>query len=662
MTITVHGPSGVTIDFPEGTDHDTINKVMTQAMAGKEAAPPPDKYQQAAIDEQAALKAAGGDEGAGFTRRLAHGATLGADSTILAGLTTPLEMIKRGTFNPVEGYNYAKAREDKIMGDARENTGALGTAAEVLGGGVSGAGLAQGGVTAGRFLAPNAGFFARSGASAADAAGLGAATGAMEGNGLQERLTNALKGAGIGAGVGLVTPAALKLLGAAASPIVSHFQAWSNPAAFSERQAARAMLESGIPTDELALRTVQAANEGQPQFTLADSMGNSGQRMLSTVARAPGEGRTDVVNTLESRQAGQGRRVASALAEGFDAPQTAAQARTAMTAARDTAADAEYGAVRGNGGQVDVVPAINNIDRTIGTGPAQQLHAPNDSIESALRPYRERLARVDPSDFEAVQRIRGDMADAAQSARQSGNGNRARLIGQAVRDLDAGMEAASPGYRQANANFRQRSQDIEAIDTGRAAALRGRPEDTIPTFQGQSPAGRGAFRTGYADPLIEQAQSAPFGANKARPLTSDAFRDEAAAIAPGNDMMQRRIGREMTMFETRNAALGGSKTADNLNDHAAMAVDPHLITQILTGNYHGAVRSVLAAGHNALSGNTPQVRKGIADILLQNGSNISPQQLRAMVNNTVARIQYVQNIARNVGRGAAGGLAISTAA
>jgi hypothetical protein len=77
------------------------------------------------------------------------------------------------------------------------------------------------------------------------------------------------------------------------------------------------------------------------------------------------------------------------------------------------------------------------------------------------------------------------------------------------------------------------------------------------------------------------------------------------------------------------------------------------------GNWHGAVRSVLSAGHNALSGNTPQVRKAIADILLQNGQTISPQALRGMVENTVQRIQYVQNLARNLGRGAAGGLAVA---
>jgi len=45
-------------------------------------------------------------------------------------------------------------------------------------------------------------------------------------------------------------------------------------------------------------------------------------------------------------------------------------------------------------------------------------------------------------------------------------------------------------------------------------------------------------------------------------------------MAPGNDLLQRRLGREMTMFETRNAALGGSKTADNLADADALGIDP----------------------------------------------------------------------------------------
>src|SRR6266404_3031027 len=128
-TLTINGQK-VTVDdsflhLSHNEQQATVDEIASSLKP--QAGPAPDKYQQAAIDEQAALKAAGGNEGAGFTRRLAHGATLGADSTILAGLETPLEMVKRGTFNPVEGYNYAKAREDQIMEDARKNTGVLGT-------------------------------------------------------------------------------------------------------------------------------------------------------------------------------------------------------------------------------------------------------------------------------------------------------------------------------------------------------------------------------------------------------------------------------------------------------------------------------------------------------------------------------------------------------
>jgi hypothetical protein len=150
-----------------------------------------------------------------------------------------------------------------------------------------------------------------------------------------------------------------------------------------------------------------------------------------------------------------------------------------MTGARDTAADAEYGAVRNDAAPVDLVGTINHLDGIIGTEAGQVLTPANDSVEAALTPFRQRLARVNPDDFAAVQRIRGDMADQAQAAMQAGHGNRSRIIGGAVRQLDAAMDAASPGFRQANANFRQASQNIDAIGEGRDAAMRGRTEDTI---------------------------------------------------------------------------------------------------------------------------------------------------------------------------------------
>lgn len=624
--------------------------------------PKPDQYKQAAIEERDQLQSQGVDTGAGYTRRLAHGATFGADNTLLAAALTPVEMFKRGTLSPAEGYNYAKAREDLIMEDARKNTGALGTALEIGGGVGSGIGLARGGLTFGRALAPEAGLLARSAASAGDAAAIGGFSGAMEGDGLRERGINALKGGGIGAVAGGATPGVLGLLGGIASPVISNIRARVNPQGYAQSQIARGVSESGLTPNQITDDLLRAQADGQGGFTLADAMGNPGQRLLSTVTRGPGQGRTDAVNFLENRQAGQGRRISNALAEGFDSPQTAAQVEARLTNARSAAADQAYGAVRNDAGRVDVTRAIAHIDDTLGPAAEQMLANPgsaaaNDSIEAVLMNFRNKLARTNPDDFASIQRIRGDMSDAAQNAMQSGFGNRARLIRGAVTQLDTAMENASAGHLAANRGFAQASRNIEAVGQGRDAAMRGRTEDVIPRFQGLAPEGQQAFRAGYVDPLIARAQGDPFGFNKARPLLNDAFQAEAGAMAPGNPLMQRRIGREQTMFETRNAAMGGSKTADNLADQSAMGVDPSLVGNILSGNWAGAVRSALHSGSNALTGNTAQVRQEVANILLQNG--VSAGQLNRMITETVARIQFVQSMARNLGRGASGGLAVA---
>src|SRR6185312_5803687 len=104
-------------------------------------------------------------------------------------------------------------------------------------------------------------------------------------------------------------------------------------------------------------------------------------------------------------------------------------------------------------------------------------------------------------------------------------------------------------------------------------------EDTVPAFNAMSDAEKAGFRTGYADPLIESVQGAAHGVNKARPLINDATAVEFPTFAgSGGEKLQRQLGRENTMFETRNAALGGSRTADNLADQLDVAaIDPSLI-------------------------------------------------------------------------------------
>ncbi|PDT55763.1 hypothetical protein CO678_41995 [Bradyrhizobium diazoefficiens] len=645
-----------------GALHDRFYSDMPPDQFAEKIGLKPDKYQQAAIDERAALDNPGD---AGLTRRLAHGATLGADNTILAAMQTPLEMIRQGTLDPREGYNYAKAREDLIMNEARKNTGIAGTAAELLGGGVAGVGLARGGLTTGRLLSSaSPGLLGRTATSAADAAALGGVAGFNEGNGLNERVTNAGSGALLGGLVGGAMPIAGAVTGAVASPFISNIMARLDPEGYARRQVARAFTESGRPVSDVVGDVTQAANEGQGVYTVADALGNSGQRMLSTVARAPGEGRTAVVNALEGRQGTQGRRISNALSEGFGTNETAAQTEARLTGARDATADAEYGAVRSDAKPVDITNVVATIDRTLSPGTAFHTNIANDSAEAALANVRNKLTdgTSNLTDFRAVQRVRGDLSDAAQSAAQSGHGNKARLLRGVLRELDAAMEKASAGHLEANRNFAQASRDIEAVQGGREAATRGRTEDTIPRYQALAPEGQAAFRSGYVDPLIANTQGAAFGVNKARPLLNDAFAAEAEAMAPGNALMQRRIGREQRMFETRNQALGNSKTAENLADADALGIDPSVVGHILSGNYGAAAKSLISAGSNAVTGNTPAVRAAVGNLLLRNGANVQTANFERMISETIQKIQMVQNMAREAGRGVSGALAVAPSA
>lgn len=467
-------------------------------------------------------------------------------------------------------------------------------------------------------------------------------------------------GGALGGALGAGAPLAGALARQVVAPIASNIRALVNPTGLARSQVARAIAESGRSTADIANDVTQAAQEGQGVFTVADALGNAGHELLGAAARGPGAGRTAVIDALEGRQGTQGRRISNALSEGFAAPETAAQTEARMTAARGAQADADYGAVRDGAGRVDVLPAINHIDETLGPGADQQLAnggsaLANDSVEGPLQGFRNRLARVNPDDFASVQRIRGDMADAAQNAMQSGFGNRARLIRGAIGHLDTAMENASNGFRQSNRNFAQASRNIDAIGQGRDAFNRGRTEDTIPAFQNLTPEGQQAFRAGYVDPAIAQTQGAAFGVNKARPFINSAFQDEAAAMAPGNDLMQRRIGREQTMAEGRNIALGGSPTAKNLAHDAAAGIDPTFVGHLVTGNYPGALHRLIHAGVNGWNGNTAPVREAIANLLLQHGATAG--ELDQMVGETVRRMQLVQKMARNGSRAVTGAIA-----
>ncbi len=340
--------------------------------------------------------------------------------------------------------------------------------------------------------------------------------------------------------------------------------------------------------------------------------------------------------------------MAGTIAEGFDAPVTARQAEEALTQARKTQSDANYGAVRNDAGPVDVTRALEAIDQTLQPGISgvarPQSGLAGDTIENALARVRGQLSdgRSQLTDFNALQRVRVQLADDVAMAEGSGRNNQARLLGGVLREIDAAMESSSPGFRAANAQHAQASRNIEAVGEGRNAAQRGRTEDVIRDFGGRHPENQQPFRVGYADRLIETAQGGAPGVNKARFVAPE---DELNALAaPGRaPLMTRRLARENTMFETRNRALGGSRTDENMADRAAMGIDPSILAALMHGNLVGAGRLALSHATNALHGNTPAVRDSLARLLLDAGHGatleaaVGPQMARIARNNELVQ-------------------------
>lgn len=638
--------------------------------AGSEGAPKPDDPVTAEVrSEIEGLRSKGVPVEMGLGRQFLQGATMGAADEILAGLQTPIEMVRRGTLDPRKGYEYAKAFEDLQLEDARKRGGIVGTGVEIAGGVGSGMGIARGAAAAIPEAATGVAGVARAllsgsraGTGAAGRVGTAAGSGALyggvqgfnEGSGIDDRL----KGAGIGGGIGAVGGGVIQGAAEAGKRTLGFIGSQIDPTGYAERQVARALVESGRPVADVAADVMSGGAAGQP-FTVADALGNPGQRMLSMVTRNPGEGRTQAVEFLDARQAGQGRRMANIIAEGLDAPQTAAQTRQGLTEARGAAADVNYGAARGDAGVVDPSRAIASADNFLQPGVIRmmspQSQIADDSVEALVRRARAYLTDGNSvlTDFDASLRAKRELDRMIQKNPD------VRELYPIRNSLDDALAATSQPYANARDTFRRQSEAIGAVDTGRDMAQRGRSEDVIQAFQSMTPEQQAAARVGYADPIIERMQGGAQGVNKAREFTSDAMRAELPVVAaPGRaPSMMERIGRENTMFETRNAAMGGSKTADNLADSRAAAVNPEIISNLASGNIPAALRNLVVRSGDNLGGNTPRVREEIARLLLRNGRDPA---LVDLLGRAVTREDSARRVAQALLRGVYGGAGAGT--
>lgn len=389
-----------------------------------------------------------------------------------------------------------------------------------------------------------------------------------------------IKGGLIGLGAGIAAPAVIGAATLAKRGLFEGLPQMFGKASQTKanRAIADALMRSGKTAPDIDALIAAAAREGQPEFRLMDALGLPGQRAANGLTRAGGAPGDEVADFLATRQSGQPERVGAFVEDAFDVKgTTAAKTQQGLIDARSTAADAAYDAARGNAAPVDIRGALSVIDAR--TGGMAGSGVTGDGIDAKLLGYRSRLAAQpgpdgvmrELSDFDRVLGVKQAIQDDIGAAVRAGRNNEARELGKLVKELDAALEGSSDMYRTANDGFRSASKVIDAVDEGAMMATRGRAADNVPRFGAMAAAEQGAARTGYGDRLLAQLETmASPTANRAKPLLSPKRAMEADAMATDPRLYSDRLGRENTMWETQNRALGGSRTADNLADQGAM--------------------------------------------------------------------------------------------
>lgn len=450
---------------------------------------------------------------------------------------------------------------------------------------------------------------------------LGALQGLGSGEDTEDRVEKATVGTVLGGALGGGVPLISEIVRKAATPVVAYF----DPDSARDKVMATLLKRADMTPDDLAASLQRAQDDGQDMFMAADALGNPTQRVISTAARTPTDVRKMVVDALMDRQMGQGDRLGQYLAEGFDATDTAAQRVASLTEARNAAANADYGALRSKVGDT---PLWSDDLQALTSRPSVQ-RAINDAKSiAAERGYQvtNPFQMVDDGTLSLPEGTAPNFTfwDTVKRGldRQIANDPTNRDLVGTKNTLTKILDDMVPEYAAAREPFMKASRAIDAVDIGkRAASSRVRSDDSIAAFEAMSPEEQAAFRAGYVDPIIARIEGASISptTNKARALMTAKSGDEFPAFAvPGKaEQLGDRIAREQRMFETANAALGGSRTADNLADMADSALDPGILSALARGSIKDAVLSAVTKAANSARGLPPNVIERLIPALME---------------------------------------------
>jgi len=378
--------------------------------------------------------------------------------------------------------------------------------------------------------------------------------------------------------------------------------------------------------DDVAQAVSRAAAAGQPEYRVMDALGQAGQRRASGVVRSGGPSAEELAEFLQRRQVDVVDRLKGYVDEGFGMQgQTRVATEQAVKDNRKAVADALYGAARREAPPVDVRGTVSMLDDTIEQMSGSGIRPPD--VVREFQRLRSQLAGTTPdgnpstlSDFASLEAIERQVRNRIDEAYRSGKGHIGEALKPIQQSLRAELESASDLVVSANDLYSQGQRVIDAFDTGAKAATRGRADDNVAAFRAMTPQQQRAARIGYGDALEQRIEGiAAEAPNASRHMASSKRQTEAAAMTLDPQLYAERLAREGDMYKTFTRALGGSKTADNLEDIAdvgALADLGRAARDASAANVGSAAGNVLAAWGRVATGNNAATRQRIAEILM----------------------------------------------
>lgn len=505
--ITVNGPLGLKVNFPVGTDAQTVSTVMDQAYKKR-------------LDERAGeyanqIEAVQGQAGAGSLFKNMFGLDLEAKTAGVA--SGAMEALTGGKFN--EGYAVAN-RAVQIMQDrARERTGALGTAAEV------GGALASGGL----FRAPAAPTAvgriaqgAKAGAVYGAGYGLGGSDETSVGGLAADVGQEALRGAGFGAGIGTAFEAGRGLINGGRALVRGAQSLAQSPQQRAAQAVTKSLAEDDVTVAQAMRRAGRKPSPNSPQMGLVDVAGQNTLGLARAVSAQPGEARTIMNRFLQPRDRTASLRVGAEVGDAIGDAGTYAQRLNGLMGKRAQDAEVAYGAAFQQAKPLDTRGLIVELDTEIARS--------KGGIKDGLSKFRNLLVReekvpvpnvgmepkfitreVPETDLEVLHQVKiaADDLLARNPIKESSLDKTAKYrVGQYYQKLMGIMAPEGSAYGAAKAQFAQQSQLMDALKAGDELFSFKQYDELADAVAGMSTSERELFRIGASRAIKERLSTA----------------------------------------------------------------------------------------------------------------------------------------------------------